>query len=542
ALPDRRGNWTTQVEFTANIDADVSGERMSRAIARFDSPIELGQQTPPAETRMVREPGIVENEGYVLDLKFDVLSDELSAQDRLELEMLIEDWQGVDNIQISAVGHSDSQPISSRNRHRFEDNYALSRARANAAAAYVASGLGLEASSMQVEGRGPDEPVADNTSRSGRRANRRVEMVMSGIRPRQPSFLEVTKASSGAQVTQTRGAVPGTEPLNTRRDSGPTDDTVPGAIQADPDVESLQPGLAMLLPAEDHKAAIPATKVAIKHAPGQTVSVWVNGNPVDGVNFDSLEINKAGSVAVSIWKGVELVGGENRIRAVVEDADGHNARTFTRKVFFTGIPIRGELVADASTLIADGKTKPVIAVRLFDRQGNPARAGMVGAFRVAAPFRSWWEVEDDRQNNLIQLGRREPTYRVGQGGIALIELEPTTQTGEVTLTLNFENHREQELRAWVKPAVRDWILVGFAEGTAAYNTLSDNADEALAAGFEEEYSDDGRVAFFAKGRIKGDFLLTLAYDSDRERDRSRFQTVVDPNAYYPLYADSAEQR
>jgi hypothetical protein len=53
---------------------------------------------------------------------------------------------------------------------------------------------------------------------------------------------------------------------------------------------------------------------------------------------------------------------------------------------------------------------------------------------------------------------------------------------------------------------RDWILVGIAEGTAAYNTISGNMETASAADREEGFDQDGRVAFFAKGRIKGDFL------------------------------------
>ena len=71
--------------------------------------MEAKQRTPVVETRMLREPAIVKNEGYVLDLKFDVLSDRLSPQDILQLDSLIEDWQGVRGIQVSAVGHSDSQ-------------------------------------------------------------------------------------------------------------------------------------------------------------------------------------------------------------------------------------------------------------------------------------------------------------------------------------------------------------------------------------------------------------------------------------------------
>ena len=100
------------------------------------------------------------------------------------------------------------------------------------------------------------------------------------------------------------------------------------------------------------------------------------------------------------------------------------------------------------------------------------------------------------------------------------------------------------IRETRKPAARDWILVGFAEGTAGYNTLSDNVVAAADAGLVDEYYDEGRVAFFAKGQVKGEYLLTLAYDSDRERSETRnaFETVIDPNAYYPLYADKAEQR
>ena len=117
-------------------------------------------------------------------------------------------WKGVSDIQISAVGHSDSDPIAARNRHLFADNYVLSNARANSAVAYVASALGVDQKNLQVTGRGPDEPVADNTTAAGKQKNRRVEMVLSGVRPSQPSFLEVTKATSGTQVVTTKGAVP----------------------------------------------------------------------------------------------------------------------------------------------------------------------------------------------------------------------------------------------------------------------------------------------------------------------------------------------
>ena len=67
-------------------------------------------------------------------------------------------------------------------------------------------------------------------------------------------------------------------------------------------------------------------------------------------------------------------------------------------------------------------------------------------------------------------------------------------------------------------------------------------ESAGAAGQEEDLYRDGRVAFYAKGMIKGEWLLTAAYDSTRPPDgrKSMYQTV-DPNKYYLLYGDAAEQ-
>lgn len=538
ALPDQHGNWQTRIDFVANIDDTVSGELTSKALATFDTPMASRQKTPVGETRMLRAPAQMENAGYVLNLNFDVLSDKLSPDDVQELDTLIADWQGVSNIQISAVGHSDSQRIAARNRHLFADNYALSRARAASAAAHLAHALDVPLENIQVAGRGPDEPVADNATVEGRQQNRRVDLILSGVRLALPSFLEVTKASSGQQTTETTGAIPGTEVDAKEGNEILVDE------QVEPAFAALQPGVELLLPTLGFEPSIPSVPISVKHAPNHVVEVYLNDRPVNPLNFDSLEGSADGRIAVSRWRGVKLLDGDNSLQVIVRNADNEVLEHFARSVYYGGPPIRAEFVADKSTLVADGKTRPVIAVRLFDRTGRPARPGLVGEFNVQSPYRSWWEVEDRRQNKLVQLGDRRPTYEVGANGIARLELEPTTRTGEVTVFLPFQNFREQEIRGWLEPGDRDWILVGFAEGTAGYATLADNQEAAAAAGLGDGYYDDGRMAFFAKGRIKGEYLLTLSYDTDRDRDemRNRFETEIDPTAYYALYADNSEQR
>ena len=181
---------------------------------------------------------------------------------------------------------------------------------------------------------------------------------------------------------------------------------------------------------------------------------------------------------------------------------------------YGGGAVRAELVAEESQLTADGRTQPVIALRVFDAAGEPARPGTLGAYRVDPPYRTWWEVETLHDNPLLVESSREPTFAVDDDGLVRILLEPTAQTGTVVVHLRFNERQEQEIRARLAPEQRDWILVGIAEGTAAYD---DSSGALEPPGVEDGYSNDGRLAFFAKGRIKGSALLTIAFDSERDR-------------------------
>ncbi|HSD70490.1 MAG TPA: OmpA family protein, partial [Woeseiaceae bacterium] len=498
-----------------------------------------------AETLMVREPSTSENAGYVLNLRFDVMSAQLSSEDRAQLDELIDSWKGVRNIQIAAVGHSDGVDIAPQNRHLFADNYVLSRARANTVANYLAQGLNVPESNIQVEGRGPDDPRDTNETAEGRQANRRVELVLSGQRPGKQSYVRVKQGSSGTLIAETRGLLPGSEKATAQmlNDQAMLEHLTPPP-QVLPHVNSLADGTGWVLPDEGYRPAIPAVRIALQHRLDQQVALFVNGAPVNPLNFDGVEVNTRRTVAVSRWAGVDLVEGPNTIVAEILSADGSVVERLDRSLHYAGPAVRGELVSESSVLVADGRVRPLLAVRLFDRFGQPARQTSVGAFRVDNPYRAWWQVENERKNEIVSIGNREPLYTVGKDGIALIELEPTTSSGMAVLHLKFDGEREQEIRSWLEPEPRDWILVGFGEGTAGYNTLSDNAEAAMDAGNEEGFYEDGRLAFFAKGRIKGEFLMTIAYDSARDTDQTgdEFLTNVNPNEYYTLYGDNTEQR
>ncbi len=106
------------------------------------------------------------------------------------------------------------------------------------------------------------------------------------------------------------------------------------------------------------------------------------------------------------------------------------------------------------------------------------------------------------------------------------------------------------MKARVAPSARDWILVGFGEGTLGYNDVSGNMEALRATDIDKDVSIDGRSAFYAKGRVRGEWLLTLAYNSDGggggtrddENGQHSLGQQIDPNKYYTLYGDGAEQR
>ncbi len=131
----------------------------------------------------------------------------------------------------------------------------------------------------------------------------------------------------------------------------------------------------------------------------------MNGRPVSELNFEGVETNAANSVALSRWRGVDLVDGDNRLVASVHAADGSVAAELTRIVRYGSGGVRAELVAEESLLTADGRAEPVLALRVFDASGQPARPGTLGAYKVDPPYRTAFEVATLRDNPLLSANR-----------------------------------------------------------------------------------------------------------------------------------------
>ena len=76
--------------------------------------------------------------------------------------------------QIDVVGHTDTDPIKKSN---WKDNWELSAQRALSVLRYLEK-KGISPEKIQATGRGQSQPIASNSTTSGKARNRRVEIVV----------------------------------------------------------------------------------------------------------------------------------------------------------------------------------------------------------------------------------------------------------------------------------------------------------------------------------------------------------------------------
>ncbi|MFM5905998.1 MAG: hypothetical protein ACKOPO_00175 [Novosphingobium sp.] len=299
-----------------------------------------------------------------------------------------------------------------------------------------------------------------------------------------------------------------------------------------------------LFPEIDHNPRVPAVRVVIRHRPGQKVELRANGKPVDALSFDGMKKSADGRFAVSTWRAIPLNSEITRLSATVRNEDGSLAKELARDVAFAAAPANAQLIAARSHLVADGATRPVIAIRLTDRKGRPVRSGMSGSVSINAPYESAQALDAMQLRQLTGLGGASPTWTVkGDDGVALIELAPTMVSGPLHLTFSFaegEMTREQELDAWIVPGDQEWTVVGLVEGSVGARSVADNMERPEK--FDSDLGRNARVALYAKGRVLGKFLLTAAYDSAKQKNEQNLTGAIDPNAYYTVFADGSVRR
>ena len=319
----------------------------------------------------------------------------------------------------------------------------------------------------------------------------------------------------------------------------------PDAATARPLEELLpeaDPELGLLNLKEGQTLPIAQTSIMVKGRLGAIFRLKVNGAEVgqDRVGKKS-QLQDQG---VQGWEyvGVNLRPGVNRIQVEQLDGMGNARGSASVSVIAPGRLARIELSAPDRPM-ADGRTPARLRLRLMDRDGVPFAARTQVTLNATI---GQWQLED--------LSPAEPGTQIFvEGGQAELPLTPPASPGEGHVEVQAGNLRKKIPLAFV-PELRPMIAAGIVEGSISLNQIDFSKMEPVRSGdvFERELrahsrsfndgkgSAGGRAAFFLKGKIRGDYLLTAAYDSEKTT-RDRLFRDIQPDEYYPIYGDSAQR-
>ncbi len=542
-MGDLGDNWSKQLKYRARLHARADGKLVTKAMFVTDTELKRSLRSSVVENVITANRVKIEHKNMVLRAYFEPLGTVLTQGTKDELDITIGNLEASDVKLNLVIGHADSNKIRGRSLQFFSNNDALSLARAKVISDYLLSELNVDAGKVQLEGHGDREPIASNDTEEGRAMNRRAELYITTNEIVAAGSVELTTAASELSSLNIEGQP--VYKLDQRFD--------PFAVREKLDINAFDeywikdaaPGTAWLLPQANDSPEIPAVNIAVKYNPANNYALQLNGEAVDPLfNFGTIK-NKQLTVARVYWQGIHIKQGINRFEFIETDKQGNTVTRLTRSVIYSGVPVRAEVVEDYSRLIADGTYTPVIALRFYDADGNVSHPGLVGTYAVNAPYVAKAEVDAINKERIAILREdKMPRFTIGREGIALIELEPTTLTGKVSITLNLSGNEDKTVDVWLRPQLRDWILVGLAEGTAGYRSVSGHMQSLDENSYQDDFYDDGRIAFFAKGQIKGEWLLTTSYDTDKGKldSANRVNQLIDPDTYYTIYGDGTSQR
>ena len=220
-----------------------------------------------------------------------------------------------------------------------------------------------------------------------------------------------------------------------------------------------------------------SVNIGIKHAARDTVRLSLNGREVSGLNYTGRDIAVKKAAAISRWRGVDILDGRNEFKAEILDVEGKTKQTLYEVIWFNADAEKVQLVTDQSILVADGRTTPVIALRMENSAGRPVHAGRVISVDIEGNYRLQSDAQFEDEAAITARVSEIQGAIVGPDGIARVKLEPTLKTGRVRISVKLDSGRIEEIDTYLKPEKRDWILVGLADGTlGAANTTGTGGD------------------------------------------------------------------
>lgn len=285
---------------------------------------------------------------------------------------------------------------------------------------------------------------------------------------------------------------------------------------------------------------IAQTAVRVKGQIGSIFSLSVNGTVVS-----EAQVSKKSTLAdkqLEAWEylGVSLIPGKNVL--LLKQLDPFGNERAQQSITVIAPDTLAKIIIDApATTEANGRDLVHIKVKLVDNKGVPVTSR---TYLTLESVQGRWQSKD--------LDAKEPGIQVVMdNGQAEFDLLPPSQPGSDVLRVLFGVIKAEHPIAYI-PELRPLIVSGIIEGALNMHSLKSNqlTPVTVRDSFDQEIqrmsrgnasgTAAARAALFLKGKVKGEYLLTLAYDSDKNV-KDRLFRDIQPDEFYPVYGDSANK-
>ncbi|WP_227691517.1 SdrD B-like domain-containing protein [Psychrobacter aestuarii] len=268
---------------------------------------------------------------------------------------------------------------------------------------------------------------------------------------------------------------------------------------------------------------------------GAAFTLYVNGKPVSEDHIGKTAEQEKQQVTAFDYYSVELQRGKNTLRGVSTDVTGKVVSEQSLTVIAPDSLQDIEYRTQDTLVEADGVSEYQVVIRLKDRNDLPYIASMPVTIDTSIGSINLPDGSKDQAGTQV----------IVSGGELLIPVTAPNAPGQGELVINTGNTKKV-IPLQFTAKLRPLIAVGIVEGSISLRDFdSSNISDGEGA-FEQElhaFSGDdnhrasGRAAFFLKGKVRGDYLLTLAYDSDKKGER--LFRDIEPGEYYPVYGDAS---
>lgn len=268
---------------------------------------------------------------------------------------------------------------------------------------------------------------------------------------------------------------------------------------------------------------------------GSSFTLYANGKAVSEQQIGKTAEQEKQKVTAFDYYAVDLKRGSNTLRGVATDVNGKVISEQTINVLTPDSLQAIDYRTQDSLVPADGMSEYQIVISLKDRDGRP--------YVASTPI----TIDTNIGRINLKDGSKEAagTQITVNGGELLIPVTAPSVPGKGELVID-TGSKKQVIPLQFTAQLRPLIAVGIVEGAISLKDFDGGQITDAQGAFEEElheisgnddYAASGRAAMFLKGKVRGDYLLTLAYDSDKKGER--LFRDIEPGEYYPVYGDSS---